>query len=172
MVFIKKFIRVNERIRAKEVRLIDHEGTQLGVLPVFKANELAKQNELDLVEVAPEANPPVCKIMDFSKYKYEEEKKERLAKKNQHQTQLKEIRLRPHIEEHDYQVKFKQLDSFLKHKHKIKVSMRFRGREMAHVELGKEIIDRLIKDVGERAQIEKLPAFEGRIISMVVAPNK
>lgn len=172
MVAIKKYIRTNERIRAKEVRLIDHEGKQLGVFPVFKANELAKQNELDLVEVAPEAKPPVCKIMDFAKYKYEEEKKERLAKKHQHQTQLKEIRLRPHIEEHDYQVKFKQLDNFLKQKHKVKVSMRFRGREMAHVDLGREIIDRIIKDVGEKGQIEKSPSFEGRIISMVVGPAK
>ncbi len=172
MVSIKKFIRINERIRAKEVRLIDHEGKQLGVFPVFKANELAKTNELDLVEVAPEAKPPVCKIMDFSKYKYEEEKKERHAKKHQHQTQLKEIRLRPHIEEHDYQVKLKQLDNFLKLKHKIKVSMRFRGREMAHVELGKDIIDRMIKDIGDKGLIEKPPSFEGRIINMVVGPSK
>lgn len=171
MVFIKKFIRTNERIRAQQVRLIGPDGKQLGIFPVFKALELARQHELDLIEVAPNVEPPVCRIADFSKYKYEEEKKERLSKKHQHQVRLKEIRLKPHIEEHDYQVKLKQLLNFLKKKDKVKVAMFFRGREMSHAELGRQIIDRLIKDSAEEAQMEKPPFQEGRVISMVITPK-
>jgi translation initiation factor IF-3 len=117
-----------------------------------------------LIEVAPNVVPPVCRIADFSKYKYEEEKKERESKKHQHQSCLKEIRLKPHIEEHDYQVKLKQLLKFLKKKDKVKVSMFFRGREMSHAELGRRILDRIIKDSANESQMEKPPLMEGRVI--------
>jgi len=141
------------------------------VFPVFRALELARQHELDLIEVAPSVVPPVCRIADFSKYKYEEEKKDRVSKKHQHQSRLKEIRLKPHIEEHDYQVKLKQLLKFLSKKDKVKVSMFFRGREMSHAELGRKILDRIMQDSANESQMEKPPLMEGRVISMVISPK-
>jgi len=171
VVKIKKFIRINERIRVPEVRLIGADGGQLGVVSIEKAQEMADQNELDLVEVAPSANPPVCRIIDFSKFKYDQEKKEREAKKHQKQGRLKEIRFKPNIDDHDYQTKLKQAINFLKKKDKVKINLFFRGRQMEHLDLGKKILDRFIIDIQNEGQIEREPMLEGRIMSLVVAPK-
>ena len=133
--------------------------------------ELADQYELDLVEVAPNVVPPVCRIMDFSKYKYEQEKKEREAKKHQAIVKIKEIRVKPKIEEHDYQVKLKQLYSFLEKGNKVKINLFFRGREMSHFELGQRVMDRFIQDSQDKAIVEKPPERLGRILSVVMAPK-
>lgn len=146
-------------------------GEQLGVVLVARALDLANQHELDLVEVAATASPPVCRIMDFSKYKYDQEKKEREMKKHQKQGQFKEIRVKPHIEEHDYQVKLKQLKVFLEKKDKVKVSLFFRGREMAHQDIGKNIINRFIADIQPVGQVEKGPLMEGRVLAVTIAPR-
>jgi translation initiation factor IF-3 len=132
---------------------------------------LANQYELDLVEVAPNAAPPVCRIIDFSKFKYDQEKKEREAKKHQKQGRVKEIRLKPNIDDHDYETKLKQAIAFLKRKDKVKVNLFFRGRQMEHLDLGRKVLDRLIGDMQNDGQIEKEPALEGRIMSFVVAPK-
>ncbi len=153
------------------MRLVGPEGNQLGVVTIQKAIETANQYELDLVEVAPQASPPVCRIIDFSKFKYDQEKKEREAKKHQHQVHIKEIRVKPNIDDHDYQVKLKQTISFLKKKDKVKVSLFFRGRQMEHMDLGKKILDRFIIDTHNDGQIEKDPSLEGRIMSLVIAPK-
>lgn len=171
MVEIKKFIRINEAIRALQARLIGPDGNQLGIVPIQKALELANQHELDLVEVAPQANPPVCRIMDFSKFKYDQEKREREAKKHQKQGRLKEIRIKPNIDDHDYQTKLKQVINFLKKKDKVKIGLFFRGRQMEHLDLGRKIIDRFIADTHNDGQLEKEPVLEGRIISLVIAPK-
>ncbi|MEW6075040.1 MAG: translation initiation factor IF-3 [Candidatus Omnitrophota bacterium] len=172
MVHIKKFIRINERIRVPEVRLVGPEGNQLGVVSIQKALELAEQHGLDLVEVAPQAAPPVCRIIDFSKFKYDQEKKEREAKKHQHQSQLKEIRLKPNIDDHDYQVKLRQALTFLDKKDRVKVELFFKGRQMEHLDLGKKVLDRFISDTQQEAQLEKEPLLEGRIMSFVIAPKR
>lgn len=156
-----------------EVRLIGSEGNQLGIVSTDKARELALQSSLDLVEVAAQATPPVCRIMDFSKFKYDQEKKEREAKKHQRQGKLKEIRLHPNIDEHDYQVKVKQAIGFLDKRDKIKVDLFFKGRQIEHIGLGRKIIDRFIADVQKSdGQVEKEPVVEGKVISAVVAPKK
>ncbi|MDP2937847.1 MAG: translation initiation factor IF-3, partial [Candidatus Omnitrophota bacterium] len=133
--------------------------------------EIANQHELDLVEVAPQASPPVCRIIDFSKFKYDQEKKEREAKKHQRQSRIKEIRLKPNIDDHDYEIKVKQAIGFLKRKDKVKVSLFFRGRQMEHRDLGRKILDRFIIGVQNDGQVEKEPVLEGRIISFMVAPK-
>jgi translation initiation factor IF-3 len=171
VVRIKRFIRVNDRIRAAQVRLIDPAGNQLGVVAIQKALDIAGTHELDLVEVAPNVTPPVCRVMDFSKFKYEEEKKERQAKKHQHTVRIKELRLKPHIDEHDYQTKLRHLKEFLVEKDKVKVSMIFRGREMAHQEIGQQIINRIIADSAQEGQVETPPKREGRMVSMIIAPK-
>lgn len=171
MVTIKKFIRINDKIRVPQVRLIGPEGNQLGVVPIEKAQEIANQCDLDLVEVAPQANPPVCRVIDFSKFKYDQEKKEREAKKHQRQGRLKEIRFKPNINDHDYQTKLKQAINFLNKKDKVKISLFFRGRQMEHMDLGRKILDRFIVDVQNAGQVEKQPLLEGRIMSLIVAPK-
>jgi len=171
VVAIKKFIRINERIRVPEVRLIGPDGNQLGVMSISKAQELANQHELDLVEVAPQASPPVCRIIDFSKFKYDQEKKEREAKKHQRQVHLKEIRVKPNINEHDYQTKLKHALEFLKDKNKVKVSMFFRGRQMEHIDLGKKILEKFIVDTQHDGQVEREPLMEGRIMALVISPK-
>ncbi len=171
MVAIKKFIRINDKIRVPQVRLVGPDGSQLGVVSIQNALDIANQHELDLVEVAPQANPPVCRVIDFSKFKYDQEKKEREAKKHQRQSRLKEIRLKPNIDDHDYQVKVKHAIGFLKKKDKVKVSLFFRGRQMEHLDLGRKILDRFIIDVQNDGQIEKEPVLEGRVISFMVAPK-
>jgi len=171
VVRIQKYIRVNERIRVPEVRVIGPNAEQLGVVMIQRALELASQHSLDLVEVAPTAKPPVCRIMDFSKYKYDQEKKERRVKRSQKISHLKEIRVKPHIEENDYQVKLKQAIAFLNKKDKVKVNLFFRGREMAFQDLGRRIVDRFTNDLMPHGQIEKGAMMEGRIMSVVIAPK-
>jgi len=171
VVAIKKFIRINDKIRVPQVRLVGPDGSQLGVVSIQNALDIANQHELDLVEVAPQASPPVCRVIDFSKFKYDQEKKEREAKKHQRQSRLKEIRLKPNIDDHDYQVKVKHAVGFLKKKDKVKVSLFFRGRQMEHLNLGRKILDRFIIDVQNDGQIEKEPVLEGRVISFMVAPK-
>lgn len=171
MVTINKFIRINEKIRVPQVRLIGPEGNQLGVMAINKAQEIASQYDLDLVEVAASAVPPVCRVIDFSKFKYDQEKKEREAKKHQKLTHLKEIRIKPNIDDHDYQTKLKQVITFLKKKDKVKINLFFRGRQMEHMDLGRKILDRFIADTRNDGQIEKDPSLEGRVISLVVGPK-
>jgi len=155
VVKIKKFIRVNERIRVPEVRVIGPDGGQLGVLSVQKAMEIADQNELDLVEVAPQASPPVCRIIDFSKFKYDQEKKEREAKKHHKHGKVKEIRLKPNINEHDYQTKVKQAISFLERRDKVKINLFFKGRQMEHMDLGRKVLDKFIVDLQGQGRLKK-----------------
>ncbi len=171
MVAIKKFIRINDKIRVPQVRLVGPDGSQLGVVSIQNALDIANQHELDLVEVAPQASPPVCRVIDFSKFKHDQEKKEREAKKYQRQSRLKEIRLKPNIDDHDYQVKVKHAVGFLKKKDKVKVSLFFRGRQMEHLDLGRKILDRFIIDIQNDGQIEKEPVLEGRVISFMIAPK-
>ena len=168
MVGIKKFVRINEKIHAAQVRLIGPDGKQLGVMPLLQAQTIADQHELDLVEVAPQAQPPVCRIIDFSKFKYDQEKKEREAKKHQKQGRLKEIRLKPNIDDHDYIIKVRQAINFLKKKDKVKINLFFRGRQVEHLDLGRKIIDRFILDIQNDGQVEREPVLEGRVISFIV----
>lgn len=166
----KNFIRTNERIRVKEVRVVGADGEQLGVLPTPEALQKAQDLDLDLVEVAPTATPPVCRIMDYSKYKYEQQKKERRIKKNQSVTHLKQIRIKPRIGEGDLQIKIKHAIEFLQKKDKVKINMMFRGREIAHKDIGREIIDRVVEDLKEFGQPEAPPKLEGRTMAVVLAP--
>ena len=171
MVAIKKFIRINDRIRVPQVRVVGPDGNQLGVMAIQRALDLANQAELDLVEVAPSANPPVCRIVDYSKFKYDEEKKEREAKKHQKQGRLKEIRLKPNIDDHDFETKVKQAVSFLKKKDKVRINLFFRGRQMEHVDLGRKVLDKFVQEVKVEGEVEKPPMMEGRIMSFVIAPK-
>ncbi|RKY37123.1 MAG: translation initiation factor IF-3 [Candidatus Omnitrophota bacterium] len=168
---MRKGIRVNERIFAKTVRLIGPNGEQLGIFPRDLALRKAEEFELDLVEVAPQADPPVCRIMDFAKYKYEQEKKEREAKRHHRHAQLKEIRLSPRIDNHDYQIKLKHIQEFLEKGHKVRVRMFFRGREVAHQEIGRKLIDRLITDVEKLGKVEREPHLLGRVLVLVFGPK-
>ncbi|MDD4957370.1 MAG: translation initiation factor IF-3 [Candidatus Omnitrophica bacterium] len=163
--------RVNQFIRVPKVRLVDEEGNQLGVVPIDEALRKAEEAGLDLVEVAPNVDPPVCRIMDYSKYKYEQEKKQKLAKKKQHVTHIKEIRFNPKIEEHDYQVKVTHIKDFLGEKDKVKVSVRFRGRENAHKEFGVELLNRIAADVASLGEMEAPPKAMGRTIFMTLVPK-
>ncbi|MFA6320249.1 MAG: translation initiation factor IF-3 [Candidatus Omnitrophota bacterium] len=168
MTIAKKDLRINNRIRVREVRVVGEAGEQLGVLATPDALKRAEEAGLDLVEVAPTAVPPVCRIMDYSKYKYEQEKREKEARKKQKVVRLKEIRLSPKIGEHDYQFKVRNLEDFLKRGDKVKVTMMFKGREMAHVDLGRKILDRLSSDISQIGEIEEPPRQEGRFINMVI----
>ena len=151
--------------------MIGPNAEQLGVVLLRRALELAAENNLDLVEVAPTAKPQVCRIMDFSKYKYDQEKKERRVKKHQKISQLKQIRIKPHIDEHDYQVKLRQAKTFLTKKDKVKLNLFFRGREMMFKEQSRHILERFVSDIGEHGQVERSPLMEGRVMSVVVAPK-
>lgn len=145
---------------------------QVGILATDQALKMAEQSNLDLVEVAPDANPPVCRIMDFGKYRYEQTKREREAKKKQHITKVKEIKLRPTIDEHDYQTKMKQMQGFLSKGDKVKVVLMFKGREMAHMELGQKLFDKVVKDAETFGALESRPKLFGRLMVMVIAPLK
>ncbi|HOW35337.1 MAG TPA: translation initiation factor IF-3 [Candidatus Omnitrophota bacterium] len=171
MVDIQKYIRVNERINSPEVRVIGPNAEQIGVLVISRALEMARGHGLDLVEVAPTAKPPVCRIIDFSKYKYEQQKKERRVKKSQKIVRLKQIRVKPHIDEHDYQNKLKQAIAFLDRKDKVKINLFYRGREMAFQDLGRGIINKFIADMSAHGMIEKNPSMEGRVLSVVFSPK-
>jgi translation initiation factor IF-3 len=163
---------MNSRINVQEVRLIASNGDQVGVIDTSKALELAKEEELDLVEIVPNQTPPVCRIMDYGKFKFENQKKAHAAKKKQKQTQVKEIKFRPNTEEADYQVKLKSLIKFLSGGDKAKITMRFRGREIAHQVIGREFLDRVQKDLDDYGVVEQIPSFEGRQMVMVIAPKK
>lgn len=164
--------RVNDRIRAKEVRLVAPDGGQIGIKSIDEAKWLAAELELDLVEVAADAKPPVVRMMDYGKYKYEQSVRAREARKNQTRTVIKEVQFRPKIGDSDYEVKRRRVEKFLGEGDKVKCTMRFRGREVTHPELGREILQRLVDDVGERAVVEVMPKMEGRQITMVLGPGK
>lgn len=151
--------------------MIGENGEQLGVVPLEEAQKRALEKELDLVEVAPEAAPPVCRIMDYGKYRYEQEKREQEARRKMHVYHIKEIRLKPNIEEHDYQVKLRSLQKFLKQGDKVKVSLFYRRRELSHPELGRNLMDRFLKDANQFGELEKPPLIEGRNIIAVVTPK-
>jgi translation initiation factor IF-3 len=158
-------------IRAREVRVIGQEGGQLGILLIRDALQLAEEQGLDLVEVAPDAKPPVCRIMDFGKYKYQQSKRLQQAKKKQKVISVKVIKLRPKKEEHDYQFKTQHVRRFLQDGHKTKVTVVFRGREIAHAELGKRMLDRIATDMEDVGTIEQIPQQEGRNMTMVLSPR-
>ena len=162
---------INEEIRAKELRIIDTDGTQLGIMSREEAMELAENKKLDLVCIAPKAAPPVCKILDYGKYKYELQKKEKEAKKKQKTTQVKEIRLSTFIEDHDIMVKAKTGAKFLKDGDKLKVSLRFRGREKDYVARGMEVMEKFAEAVSEVGTMDKKPNFEGRSLTMILTPK-
>jgi translation initiation factor IF-3 len=164
--------RINERIRVPEVRLIDDEGQQIGVMKTPDALVFAQERELDLVEVAPEARPPVCRVLDYSKYKYEQAQKVKQARKHQQQITVREIKFRPKIAEHDYDTKKHHVERFLRHKDKVKVTIMFRGREVTHPERGTAILDRLAEELSELGVVEQRPMQEGRNMTMMMAPSK
>jgi translation initiation factor IF-3 len=168
----KSFIRINDRIRAREIRVIDENGEQLGILQPFEALKLARERGLDLVEVSANAVPPVCRIQDYGRFLYEKEKSERAAKKNQKVVTLKEVKFSVTVDEHDYQTKKKKALSFLAGGDKVKGSLRFRGRQMAHRDLGYKIINRLIQDIGETCIVEFMPRMEGNTLHASLAPSK
>ncbi len=164
--------RINERIRVPEVRLIDDEGNQIGVLKTADALSFAQERDLDLVEVAPEARPPVCRVLDYSKYKYEQAQKVKQARKHQQQITIREIKFRPKIAQHDYDTKKHHVERFLRHKDKVKVTIMFRGREVTHPERGTAILDRLAEELSELGVVEQRPLQEGRNMTMMMAPSK
>jgi translation initiation factor IF-3 len=164
--------RINERIRVPEVRLIDEEGNQVGVVPTDEALRYAQDRDLDLVEVAPEARPPVCRVLDYSKYKYEQAQKQKQARKHQQQITIREIKFRPKIAQHDYDTKKGHVERFLRHKDKVKITIMFRGREVTHPERGTAILDRLATELGELAVVEQRPLQDGRNMTMLLAPSK
>jgi translation initiation factor IF-3 len=164
--------RINERIRVPKVRLIGADGEQLGVVEINEALKRAQDADLDLVEVAPNSKPPVTRLLDYSKYKYEQEQKQKQARKHQQQVNIREIKLRPKIAQHDYETKKGHVERFLRHQDKVKVTIMFRGREQAHPERGRALLQRLFEDLGELAVIESQPLQEGRNMSMLLAPGK
>ena len=164
--------RINERIRVPEVRLIDENGEQVGIIPTADALERAREKELDLVEVSPTSKPPVCRILDYSKYKYEQEQKAKQARKHQQQVNVREIKLRPKIAQHDYETKRGHVERFLKQHDKVKVTIMFRGREQSHPERGRMLLDRLLQDVSEIGVMEQEPLQEGRNMTMLLAPAR
>jgi len=154
-----------------QIRLIDQDGNQAGVVPVQRAIQMAREAELDLVEVAAQAVPPVCRIMDYSKFKYDQEKKEKEARKKQKVIHLKEVKYHPFIEENDYQVKLHSIERFLKEGDKAKITMVFRGREMNYVDKGRKVLERLAQDIAPLGEVERAPILEGKMITMIVMPK-
>lgn len=168
---ISKELRVNEEIRAKQVRVIGAEGAQLGILGIKEALTLAEEKELDLVEVSPAVDPPVCKLMDYGKFKYEQSKKERDSKLKRKYLEVKELKMRPKIDEHDFQVKSKTAQRILKDGDKIKVTLMFRGRELVYTKLGEKLLDRLFEELSPLCIVEKKPKLEGKNMVMILAPK-
>ncbi|HXH03178.1 MAG TPA: translation initiation factor IF-3 [Candidatus Competibacteraceae bacterium] len=164
--------RVNDEITAREVRLIGKDGNQIGIVSLAQAKQIAEDEDLDLVEISPNAKPPVCRIMDYGKFKFEQAKKAQEAKKKQKQIQVKEIKFRPGTDEGDYQVKLRNLIRFLTEGDKAKVTLRFRGRELAHQELGLKLLQRIEDDLKEHGTVEQRPKMEGRQMVMVLAPTR
>ncbi len=167
-----KELQINEEIREKEVRLVDDEGNQLGVVPKNQAIDLAISKKLDLVNVAPNAKPPVCRIMDYGKYRYEQEKKEKEARKKQKVINVKELRFSPNIEDHDLNTKANRAIDFLKNGDRVKLSVRFRGREMGHTDLGREVLDKFYDLISEYGVVDKKPKMEGRSLVMFLSERK
>ena len=162
---------INEEIRDKEVRLISDEGEQLGIMSAKAALELAEEKNLDLVKISPTANPPVCKLMDYGKFKFEQTKREREAKKNQHVVEIKEIRMSPGIDVGDFNTKLRNAQKFLTEGNRVKVTVRFRGREMAHTDIGRNLLTKFAEDCAEIATMDKSPKLEGRNMSMFLSPK-
>jgi translation initiation factor IF-3 len=165
-------VRVNERIRAREIRVVDEEGKQLGIMPPYEAIKIARDRGLDLVEVSPTANPPVCRIINYGKYLYQQSKREHEARKNQRSIELKEVKFRPRTGAHDFDTKRNQIARFLEEGSKVKATVMFRGREMAHRNLGWEMMDRLVKDLGDLVVVEIRPKQEGPNLTAILAPKK
>ena len=168
---IIKKLRVNEWIRAKEVRLIGSKGEQLGIMPLYQAREVAKKQDLDIVEVAPSAAPPVCRLLDYGKYKYEQEKKERELRKSQRVSMLREVRLRPSIDNHDFEAKARMAIKLLNGGDKVKVTVMFRGREITHSELGWALLRRIAESLKEVASLDRQPSLEGKRMSVIFSPT-
>jgi translation initiation factor IF-3 len=164
--------RINERIRVPEVRVIGDDGQQVGVMRTDEALRYAQERDLDLVEVAPEARPPVCRVLDYSKYKYEQAQKQKQARKHQQQITIREIKFRPKIADQDYETKKRHVERFLRHKDKVKITIMFRGREVTHPERGQMILDRLAEELTELAIIEQRPKLDGRNMTMLLGPSK
>ncbi|CAH8717158.1 translation initiation factor IF-3 [Paenibacillus thiaminolyticus] len=162
---------VNEEIRAKEVRLVGPEGEQIGIKPYREALQMAYDANMDLVNVAPQAKPPVCRIMDYGKFRYEQQKKEKEARKNQKTVDIKEVWFRANIDEHDFQTKLRNVLKFLREGDKVKCSVRFRGREIAHAAIGKKVLDRVLVEANELCIVERVPKLEGRSMIMILAPK-
>ena len=163
---------MNDRIRASEIRLIGAEGENIGVVSPERGIELAYEAGLDLVEISPNANPPGCKIMDFGKFKYETQKRESEARKKQKTIEIKEVKFRPNTDKHDYDVKMRNVFKFLGNGDKVKVTLRFRGREMAHLELGRKLLERVAADIEEVGKVDSMPKMEGRQMIMMISPLK
>ena len=164
-------MRINEEIRAREVRVITADGEQLGIMSGRAAQQLAVERHLDLVEIAPTAKPPVCKIMDYGKFRYEQQKREKEARKKQKTFDIKEVKLRPGIEDHDFNVKYKNSVRFLEDGDKVKVTIMFRGRELSHPELGEVLLNKMAEQLKEIAVVERVPKLEGKNMIMIVAPK-
>ena len=169
---VKSFIRTNEKIRAREIRVIDENGEQLGIMAPFDALKIARERSLDLVEISPNAVPPVCRIQDYGKYLYEKDKSDRAARKKQKVIAIKEVKFSVTVDEHDYQTKKNQAVRFLSEGDKVKASLRFRGRQMAHRDLGYKIVNRLIMDIGAAGIVEFMPRMEGTTLHAIIAPSK
>ncbi|MFO8042063.1 MAG: translation initiation factor IF-3 [Alkalispirochaeta sp.] len=167
----KQDLRTNEAIRVREVRLIGTEGEQLGIVPTLEALEMAREHDVDLVEVAPQAKPPVCKLLDYGKFKFEQEKNARESRKKQKLLKMKEVRMQPKIESHDLEFKTKHIKDFLEQGSKVKVTIRFRGRELAHTELGKVVLERILDMLDTPYNVDRRPAMEGRFMSMILSPS-
>ncbi|MGK9449815.1 translation initiation factor IF-3 [Acidithiobacillus caldus] len=168
----EKEVNVNREITAAKVRLIGVEGDQLGIVSLFEALAAAESADLDLVEIAPQANPPVCRIMDYGKFRFQESKRQHEARRKQKQSQVKEIKFRPRTDDADYQIKLRNIVRFLEDGDRVKITLRFRGREMTHPELGMEVLNRVEKDLLEMGVVEQRPRMEGRQMVMVIAPRK
>ncbi len=166
-----KNLRINEQIRVREVRLIDDKGNQSGIVPTMEALRMAREQGLDLVEVAPQSVPPVCKILDYGKYKFENEKKIKESRKNQKIVKIKEVRMQPKIDDHDLDFKSKHVRQFLDEGNKVKVTIRFRGRELAHTEIGEEVLKSVLARIEGSFAMEKMPSMEGRFMSMILNPK-
>lgn len=166
-----KNLRINEQIRVREVRLIDDKGEQRGIVPTLEALKIAREAGVDLVEVAPQSSPPVCKLLDYGKFKFEQEKKIKESRKNQKIVKIKEVRMQPKIDDHDLEFKSKHVREFLEEGNKVKVTIRFRGRELAHTEIGEEVLKNVLAQIEGAYVMEKLPAMEGRFMSMILAPK-
>jgi translation initiation factor IF-3 len=167
-----KDLRINDEIRVREVRLVGESGEQLGIVPIRDALRIAAERRLDLVEVSPTSRPPVCRLMDYGRFKYEQQKRERESRKKQHVVALKEIKMRPTIEDHDYDVKKRAATRFLEDGDKVKVTITFRGREIVHADLARALLDRMAQEISPVGQVERAARVEGRSMIMILAPKK